>query len=61
VDVSAWETCVLGRLCHDYGRAAVATEHEPAWLIDHGFLLYAAMLVSYNDLNAAWEALIYAR
>lgn len=31
------------------------------WQVAHAFLLEPAMLISYNDLSAAWEALIYAR
>jgi hypothetical protein len=61
LDVSSWETCVLGQLSCDYDPAAAATEFEPAWLLDHDYLLEATMLVSYNDLSAAWEALVYAR
>jgi hypothetical protein len=61
LDVGSWETCVLGQLSRDCDLAAEATEHKPAWLIDHGVLLEAGTLASYNDLNGAWEALIYAR
>jgi hypothetical protein len=61
LDVSSWETCVLGQLSSEYESAAEATEYEPAWLVDHGFLLGAGVLLSYNDLSAAWEALVYAR
>jgi hypothetical protein len=37
LDVGSWETCVLGQLSGDCDLAAEATEHEPAWLIDHGW------------------------
>jgi hypothetical protein len=61
LDVGRWDACVLGQLATRYAAAAEALEYSAAWQIDHGFLRHPAALVSYGDLSAAWEALIYAR
>jgi hypothetical protein len=51
----------LGKYGRASGAASEATESEPDWLGDHGFLLGTDGLLSYDDLSAAWEALIYTR
>lgn len=61
LEIGAWDACVLGQLSEAYGAASEPTESAPEWLGDHGFLLGTEVLLSYDDLSAAWEALIYAR
>lgn len=60
LDIGRWDACVLGQLATRYIAAAEALEYSDEWLVDHGFLRPSS-LVSYGDLSAAWEALIYAR